>query len=65
MNGLRPDVVLLHPQNGVVVVEVKDWSEEQKFWHDEDGSKLRKKSNDKIHTVLPHPIDQITLSFRN
>jgi len=25
LNGLRPDFVLLHPQNGVAVFEVKDW----------------------------------------
>ena len=26
LNGLRPDFVLLHPQNGIAVYEVKDWS---------------------------------------
>lgn len=26
LNGLRPDFVLLHPQRGVAVYEVKDWS---------------------------------------
>ncbi len=25
LNGLRPDFVLLHPQNGIAVYEVKDW----------------------------------------
>lgn len=25
LNGLRPDVVLLHPQKGVAVYEIKDW----------------------------------------
>lgn len=25
LNGLRPDFVLLHPENGVAVFEVKDW----------------------------------------
>jgi hypothetical protein len=27
LNGLAPDVVLLHPAIGVVVLEIKDWSE--------------------------------------
>ncbi len=26
LNGLRPDFVLLHPQNGIAVLEVKDWN---------------------------------------
>lgn len=26
LNGLRPDFVLLHPENGIAVYEVKDWS---------------------------------------
>ncbi|MGH8545587.1 MAG: NERD domain-containing protein, partial [Gammaproteobacteria bacterium] len=26
MNGLRPDVVLLHPARGVAVYEIKDWN---------------------------------------
>ena len=26
LNGLRPDFVLLHPENGLAVYEVKDWS---------------------------------------
>jgi hypothetical protein len=26
LNGLRPDFVLLHPQRGIAVYEVKDWS---------------------------------------
>lgn len=26
LNGLRPDFVLMHPENGVAVYEVKDWS---------------------------------------
>ena len=26
LNGLRPDFVLLHPQNGIAVFEVKDWN---------------------------------------
>ena len=26
LNGLRPDFVLLHPENGIAVYEVKDWN---------------------------------------
>lgn len=26
LNGLRPDFVLLHPENGIAVYEVKDWT---------------------------------------
>jgi hypothetical protein len=33
LNGLRPDVVLLHPQVGIAVFEVKDWDLEACDWH--------------------------------
>lgn len=26
LNGLRPDIVLLHPQAGIAVFEIKDWN---------------------------------------
>ncbi len=29
LNGLRPDFVLLHPQVGIAVFEIKDWNLQQ------------------------------------
>jgi len=39
LNGLRPDIVLLHPQVGVAVFEVKDWDlRAMRYYAREDGS---------------------------
>lgn len=37
LNGLRPDFVLLHPENGIAVYEVKDWTETGVDYFIEDG----------------------------
>lgn len=37
LNGLRPDFVLLHPENGIAVYEVKDWTETGVDYFVEDG----------------------------
>ena len=60
MNSLNPDIILLHPNNGIVVIEVKDWSNEDGYWHDnETGPLFRKGKEGKKHVVRPHPIDKI------
>ncbi len=33
--GLRPDVVLLHPSFGLVIIEVKDWNLDAYIWKDD------------------------------
>ena len=37
LNGLRPDFVLLHPQCGIAVYEVKDWNLESLDYFVQDG----------------------------
>jgi hypothetical protein len=37
LNGLRPDFVLLHPENGLAVYEVKDWSLQAMEYFVENG----------------------------
>ncbi len=44
LNGLRPDFVALHPENGIAIFEVKDWD-------------LRKRNY--RYDGLPDPIDQL------
>ena len=64
MNKLNPDIVLIHPENGVAVIEVKDWSNEDDYWHGDDfGPLLRRGSNGKKHIIRPHPLDKI-LNYR-
>lgn len=29
LNGLRPDLALLHPERGIFIIEIKDWSDEK------------------------------------
>lgn len=38
LNGLRPDFVLLHPENGIAVYEVKDWTERGVDYFIKDGT---------------------------
>ena len=33
LNGLRPDIVLLHPEAGIAVFEIKDWDlDAMEYW---------------------------------
>ena len=65
LNGLRPDIVLLHPHVGIAVFEIKDWDLEAMHYYseaaknggrilmarDQDGNAFRVRVNpvDKIH----------------
>jgi|GEM_PF-513883 len=42
LNGLRPDFVILHPQNGIGVFEVKDWAPNLELWHNSKGRMMLK-----------------------
>ena len=37
LNGLRPDFVIVHPQNGIGVFEVKNLTNELKLRHNDTG----------------------------
>ena len=62
MNGLRPDLVLLNPTNGVVIVEIKDWANQTIYWHDEQNLRLYLKNPHGKTCLAPsQPIDKINL----
>jgi hypothetical protein len=59
MNGLRPDFVLLHPQNGIAVYEVKDWSLRGMDYFVKD-TKLMGRKDGKVFALRSHdPIAKI------
>jgi hypothetical protein len=47
MNGLRPDIVLLHPEVGVAVFEVKDWEIERNGY-----SRARDRTTGRWHVTI-------------
>jgi hypothetical protein len=66
LNGLRPDFVLLNPEIGIAVFEVKDWnlnamryftrespSGHRELWAEKDGKEFRRKGR--------NPVTQISL----
>lgn len=42
LNGLRPDFVLMHPENGIAVYEVKDWSFRGVDYYTKPGARVPK-----------------------
>lgn len=43
LNGLRPDIVLLHPRHGIAVFEIKDWNlDAMHYWVEEKGRDEKK-----------------------
>ena len=63
LNGLRPDIVLLHPDVGVAVFEIKDWDLRKYFSEKDQAGRLKLKGRKKNGTYFPakNPIDQILL----
>ena len=66
LNGLRPDFVLLNPNVGIAVFEVKDWNlNAMKYWVEErDGSSPKLMANDGVKSFSiqdQNPIDKINL----
>ena len=62
MNGLRPDLVLLHPRNGVVIIEIKDWDNQTLYWHDPKNLRLYfKNPAGKTCLASSQPLDKINL----
>ena len=61
MNGLRPDFVLVHPSNGIVVVEVKDWSAESEYWFEPKNRQFFFLNPEGRTCRVPSPIDKIKL----
>jgi hypothetical protein len=66
LNGLRPDIVLLHPRVGIAVFEIKDWDLEALHYYSESakngGRTLVARDRDR-HTfrVRDNPVDKIQL----
>ena len=57
LNGLRPDIVLLNPQVGVAVFEIKDWDLDAMHYY-ASGSHLRAQKDGRDFS-RESPIDQI------
>lgn len=54
INSMKPDFVLLHPQRGIVIIEVKDWNLDSKVY--ENGGYIRGTDG---HTHKKNPINQV------
>ena len=74
MNGLRPDVVLLHPTRGVAVYEVKDWNlgsltykyrdsddGAPQLWSQDRSGKWFRRSDDPLAKVMHYKTEVRTL----
>lgn len=64
LNGLRPDFVLLHPQVGIAVFEVKDWNLQAMNYsvHERDGKSpilMGEKGGKKFSLQTQNPIEKI------
>jgi hypothetical protein len=59
LNGLRPDIVLLHPDVGIAVIEVKDWRlGSRKIWH-QDGRLISEDATGHHQWVELNPLAQL------
>lgn len=54
INSMKPDFILLHPEKGIIIIEVKDWDLSSKVY-EEDG--YIRGTNGK--TIKKNPIDQV------
>lgn len=65
LNGLRPDFVLLHPENGIAVYEVKDWAARGMEYFtkaSEGGPKLMGRKDGQTFSLSRHdPVAKIDL----
>ncbi len=66
LNGLRPDFILLNPNVGIAVFEVKDWNlDAVRYWHERDAQgrlQLWSTNNQgRDYKVRDNPIEKIRL----
>ena len=63
LNGLCPDIVLLHPGVGIAVFEIKDWDLRNYFYVKDQAGRLILRGRKKNGNQFPakNPIDQILL----
>jgi len=66
LNGLRPDIVLLHPQAGIAVFEIKDWDLEVMHYYSVPESHrgrvlMARDREGKTFRVRDNPVDKILL----
>ena len=64
LNGLRPDFVLLHPEAGIAVFEVKDWDlDAMEYWVEERLGKspvlLTRKDGKPFSIQNKNPVEQV------
>lgn len=64
LNGLRPDFVLLHPESGIGVFEVKDWDlDAMEYWTEERPGKspvlLAKKDGKRFSVQDQNPVEKV------
>ena len=64
LNGLRPDFVLLNPNSGIAVFEVKDWDlDAMEYWVEERPDKspilLAKKDGKRFSLQTQNPIEKV------
>ena len=64
LNGLRPDIVLLHPRVGVAVFEVKDWDLAAMHYYAKEGNQryilmARDKRGRRFSLEAKNPVNQI------
>lgn len=62
LNGLRPDIVLLHPRVGLAVFEIKDWDLNK--YHRDDSGKLYCFGQNSAKVYVKDPVDQVQ-SYKN
>lgn len=61
LNGLKPDFVLLNPQIGIGVFEVKDWNLDAMSYFEQDGKLMAIKDGETFSLEKHNPISKLRL----
>lgn len=59
LNGLRPDFILLHPERGIAVFEVKDWDLKKMNYHFKKGKLFATKNSKTFSVEKNNPFPRI------
>jgi hypothetical protein len=63
INGDRPDVILMHPHSGVMIIEVKDWN--LKNYRINEKKQWLVINNQKKWSIIKSPIEQVRAYKQN